>query len=257
MNVNLWGPDLWSILHGISGLAVISDAFFEESAPLSIFKELCVLLPCVHCRKSYCDFFQESECLESIKNKALVAYAYKMHCLVDDKLESQRLDRLFEQVKVDESISAQIRNASSLLSTRPSLQVVMKRWELSEGKPFAETSVWRCLFAFVMLVDNDLNPSIRRASIIQWISSLSSFLKSSLEYKALGAKLSRIAFPQEFSSKEGFNVLALARESLLPLEVSRKTLMKKKEEESPWLKPLWQTYKNNLPAGACGKFTCA
>jgi hypothetical protein len=187
-------------------------------------------------------------------------YVYKIHALVDDKLEHQRIDRLFETISLSSEVQDQIRNNFMILSPRPTFQVVMKRWELSEDKLFSPSSVWRVLFSFVMLIDTDEESQKRRDCLRSWISSLSIILQSSLEYKHLSEKLNILqrCLPQYmYSSRQGFIIIALARESLLRDTPSENDLKKYKESEKSWLKPLWSIYKHNLPAGSCGRFTCS
>jgi hypothetical protein len=185
---------------------------------------------------------------------------YKIHSLVDDKLEQQRLDRLFENVSIQDNVMDQIRKNSLLLSTRPSLQVVMKRWELCEDKPFMDAAVWRTLFAFVMLIDTeDDGGEQRRQKIRSWTLALAEILQKATEYEDLSKKLKSLCnfmptFP--YSTRQGFIVVAIAREGLLHSSPTENDIAKHKEAERSWLKPLWSIYKHNLPAGSCGRFTC-
>lgn len=253
MNVNLWGPELWSILHGIAPLSKIP-------APIELFSELATILPCIHCKKSYCEFFDKNEAQEGLKS-APIEYVYKIHCLVDDKLDKQRIEKLFEAVQIPDDLKEKIRQSSLLLSNRPTIQVVKKRWELSEHKPFCETSVWKVLFAFVMVLDTEEDAEDRRKSLKWWIESLSKFLLQTHEYSDLGSSLSLLAkcLPHySFTTRQGFTLIALAKERLLhDREYSRDEIHTLKMKEGSWLKPLWHAYKHNMPAGSCGKFTCA
>jgi hypothetical protein len=187
-------------------------------------------------------------------------YVYKIHSLVDDKLEHQRLDRLFETISLSSDVQDQIRQKFIILSSRPTFQVVKKRWELSEEKLFSGSSVWRVLFSFVMLIDTDEESQKRRDCIRSWITSLCTILENSLEYKHLSKKLDslrRYLPPYAYSSRQGFIIIALARERLLRDIPTEDDLKKFKESEKSWLKPLWSIYKHNLPAGSCGRFTCS
>ena len=254
--MNLWGPELWSILHGVAPLC----AHVPNQDVISFFSNLCTLLPCIHCKRSYNEFFSKEELLDFLSRCECMQYVYKIHSFVDDKLENQKLDQLFELISAPSEIQQQIRNNSILLSTRPTMQVVLKRWELSEDKLFPDTSVWKVLFAFVMLIDTDEEPDARRTALKSWITSLSSILQKSLEYKELASKLKKLYnFLPSFahSTREAFTIIALARENLLHSEPSREELQKIKESERSWLKPLWSIYKHNLPAGSCGRFTCS
>jgi len=243
MNVNIWGPELWSILHGIAGL--------EKSLfALPLFADLCVLLPCIHCRKSYCAFYSNDECKEAFAAGKSMEYVYKIHNYVNDKLELQRLDKLFQSVKLDESAKHAIQSNFLILSTRPSIQVVFKRFELSEGKPFPDSSVWKVLLAFALLIDEEGH--LRREALKRWIPALGVCLARTLNYKSLASKLQSVSLSPSCSSKEAFVTLVLAREG-----ITEGSLKQKYASQKSWLKPLWTLYKRNLPAGSCGSYTCA
>lgn len=232
----------------------------QQKHIVSFFTDLCILLPCTHCRRSYNEFFSLSDLSQHVVNEESINYVFKIHSLVDDKLERQRMDRFFEKVSIEPDVKERLRMNSILLSSRPTLQVVMKRWELCEDKPFADAAVWRILFAFVMMVDTEEDGGEnRRRSILSWISALASILENATEYEALAKKLKSLesimpTFP--YSTRQGFFTIAMVRECLLHVQPSENDLAKIKESERSWLKPLWSIYKHNLPAGSCGRFTC-
>jgi hypothetical protein len=246
MNVNLWGPDLWSLLHGIAGLAKNPSKIELDNIEI-IFKELCILLPCIHCKRSYNDFYIYLNIRKQFARGDGIKCVYDIHSLVDDKLEKQKLNLLLSNLKLFLN-QEEFQTSLKILTTRPSLQVVQKRFELSEGMPFREQSIWRVLFAFVLCIDNEdeLDAQKRRQSLSKFITALSLFLQSSLQYKIIAKKLSFINIQDNFSSKEAFENIALARESI-----------QKNSFDDVWINELWKIYIGNMPAGTCGTFTCS
>jgi hypothetical protein len=248
MNVNLWGPDLWSLLHGIAGLASRNPLQQDIEEIVELMKDLCILLPCIHCRKSYCSFHESLNVRTMFERGDGIKCIWNAHSLVDDKLEAQKIESLFAATNIPKSIQKKIIEKSYLLSNRPSLTVVQKRWELSEGCPFREQSVWRVIFSFILCVDNETSQEaeIRLVTLRRWIKNLSSFLSRSLQYKLLASRLSLINIKDNATSREAFDNVALSREGILTHLGSE-----------IWLKSLWKVYVGNLPAGTCGTFTCA
>ena len=183
------------------------------------------------------------------RNGQGIKCVWKAHNLVDDKLESQKLETLLEQLHLSEKDANAIRKiAPSVLTLRPSLKVVEKRWELSEGMPFREQSVWKILFSFVLCLDDETveQRAIRRSAMQEWILMLSSFLSRSLQYKVLAGSLHKIEFLDDCDSFSAFETIARARE-----------MTGKEADENIWIKALWKKYKGNMPASSCGTFTCA
>lgn len=247
MNVNLWGPDLWSLLHGLAGLYTQAKNNLHDDIDAIdiIFKELRILLPCIHCKKSYNEFYPHLNIRRQFSRGDGIKCVYDIHSLVDDKLDYQRLNKFISEynLKLNED---DFKNAIKILSNRPSLQVVEKRWELSEGVPFREQSVWRILFSFILCLDQESleDAHHRRESFEKFTKALQYILSKSLQYKILGQKLCSINI-SNLSSKQAFENIALARESII-----------KSNEDDIWINELWKVYIGNMPAGSCGTFTC-
>lgn len=287
MNVNLWGPELWQVLHGVAALA--DEEPRARPGAAGVLRGLTELLPCIHCLRSYRGFFAEAEAAHgpaegwfgssgsgssSRSGKEMV---YALHCRVDDKLEGQRLDALLRTARAAaggvsadawDAVEAALRqHAPSALSGRPSLAVVLKRWALSEGKPFPPSAVWRALFAFVLLQDAAPDAAAgeeRRRALVAWTRDLASVLWYTLEYGALAASLLTLTAALEavgpgLTSRGGFTLVACAREGMLSAEAppSAEDLAMLRLTEEAWLRPLWRIVRDNLPAGACGTYTCA
>ncbi len=59
MNVSRWGPSAWTVLHGLSDRlpAILSKGQVDFLVDLS--RQLESVLPCIYCRQSYSQFYQE------------------------------------------------------------------------------------------------------------------------------------------------------------------------------------------------------
>ena len=272
MNVNLWGPELWSVLHGVAALAD------ETAADVGgVLDELRHLLPCPHCLNSYkeyhADLTQQRSMAEQVAAGGGAELVHRIHGMVDDKLESQRLHRLVGELDTEFAGGGEwpavrrelLARGPRLLTGRPALQVVLKRWALSEGAPFPPEAAWRVLFAFSMVLGHRHACSQqRRASFARFVGHLRGALAPHAEYAALagalGALHAALAHLREpYGTREAFTLVALARQGLLEhvRAITVAEVRDARNQESVWLRPLWHVYKHNLPAGACGTFTCA
>lgn len=277
MNVNLWGPAVWQVLHGVASLA--QDPRVHASAG-GVLQGLCQLLPCIHCLNSYREFFAAAEAAHGpvaswFTHGEGIQRVYELHCAVDDKLEGQRVDKLLAQMRtaVDpaawDGVEAAVRSSAAVLSGRPSLAVVLKRWALSEGKPFPPSAVWLGLLAFALMIDRESSEALRenrRVAIAHWARDLGAVLRHTLEYGALGRDLAlvhdAVLGARGATSRDVFALIACAREGMLEKYVlwaaaSDDSVRALLAGEEAWLRPLWRLYKQNLPAGACGSLTCA
>lgn len=146
MNVNIWGPRLWRILHG--AVYLNSDAK-HVLASTTLFESLLVLLPCAYCRESYPEILKLAtrgslkHVFESGQGNEFV---YRLHNLVNLKLQRQKIrDAL--------SISQRIPVGHDIIEKLYppiSFNVVLRRLSCTQGKPFDENDVWFTLFAFIL-----------------------------------------------------------------------------------------------------------
>lgn len=246
MNVNLWGPELWAILHGVSGLSNTQN----KIAVVDLLQDLTLLLPCIHCRNSYQNFFSRKEALKCARNGQLQDYVYSIHSQVDEKLEKQKLARLFEAMQASKGETEKISNFSHLLFTRPSLEIVKKRFLLCEGLPFSESSLWTVLISFVLNLDdtNQQSNSLKRKAFVRWVRNLLIVLKFHSSYEDVCKKLRIISdtLQFEFSKKEGFAAIFMAKTNLFP-----------GKEQDRELELSWIHFTSILPARSCSlQSTC-
>jgi hypothetical protein len=265
MNVNLWGPNLWEILHGLSWLSQSSQS---NKHLFDILDNLNILLPCIYCRQSFHQFFKKEEARSylELKNEG-PEYVYLLHSKVNDKLESQKFTEIFSsfqsQMKDQNVYDEMQKKFISFHSRTPSFEVVRKRWLLSEGEPFSEKSVWKTLFVFMLalnLKDNDVSSSMRRMATYNFILALFSILSKDnayIKYGKLTQKLYKLLtyFPNfAFDAKQGFYVVAAARNFKIKENITEdniEMLIMNNQD----INELWNLYNSTVPA-KCKNNSC-
>ena len=98
MNTWIWGPPKWKFLHTLS----FSPEAQEHAEDIALFLEcLGVVLPCVFCRESYVTFVHQIQrqmgnmsLVEIIQSAQLSVWMYKLHEMVNDKLNVQAIKTL-------------------------------------------------------------------------------------------------------------------------------------------------------------------
>ena len=128
MNVWIWGPPMWDILHST---AFLFDS--EKKDMTYIFECLEELLPCIHCRNSYKEFYAE---MGHHKIGSASKWVYDMHNKVNLKLWRQKFNN-------DDFI-------------RPVPEVVAKRYLIKEEK-LSWSSISTTLLAIVMYIESCQN----------------------------------------------------------------------------------------------------
>jgi hypothetical protein len=236
MNVNIWGPELWSLLHGLAGL---TKSNIQKLTFIKIFQVLQYLLPCIYCRNSYKQFFDSDEITDFVRDDKAVEYVYHLHNLVNDKLEIQKIEKLFLSVDFSEEQKQGILENRLLFSSRPTIETVKKRFNLSNGKPFSTSTIYKTLFSFVLVIDIDEeDPKIRRAALADFIKYLSIYLSNTEEFFEEATKLNNIRFPFQYNSKDGFYAIFEAYDF----------------EES--FEDMFLLYSKNVPARSCDNLRC-
>ena len=232
MNVNLWGPSLWTVLHGLAALQT-RPADMEI-----ILKGLCELLPCSLCQNSYCGFYKNltnvKAICESGEGPKLV---WQIHNLVNDKLEGQRLEKFMLEIKATPAMRDKMVANAKLLSNRPSFDVVMKRAALAttQLQYIHQDDIFRVLFAFVLNSGND-------AKKYEWIAKWIKALTNMYPVKAL----EHVYLPR--SRKEAFASLLLARDGIRVSASSFPRLATQYREE---IDRVYSLYLDELTAGSC------
>jgi hypothetical protein len=163
MNTWIWGPPTWKVLHTLS----FSPRCAEYATEVSTFLfALGHVLPCVFCRDSYNDYARQLEEIsvmslrDTIRASALSSWMYKLHEMVNDKLNYQALNELH----VDPSMI-------TLLHKRQiSLQCLTKRF-IVRPIAFCDGDVWDMLKYFALNMDNRIEKGdVRREhpDLIGW-----------------------------------------------------------------------------------------
>lgn len=86
VNVNLWGPPMWRMLHSLSFLP---PSVLQHSATVLIefIHLLQYLLPCIHCRRSYVTFLRDMPLtVDVLTNAQFSEWMYELHNKVNRKL---------------------------------------------------------------------------------------------------------------------------------------------------------------------------
>ena len=188
MNVNVWGPRLWRILHG--AVFLMEDTEVKKRAASALFETLLVLLPCAYCRESYPQILRAASngSLQKMFEKGLGnEFVFRLHNLVNLKLQRQKLlnalGRENSQIPVE-----QLHPIIDKLYPPISLSIVIRRLECTRGRPFDENDVWFTLFAFVL----DFT-SVRWTEAQKFAIALSVLLREQPQYSALCHQLEKIA----------------------------------------------------------------
>lgn len=241
MNVNIWGPELWSVLHGMSALVTKNNYRYAND----VFTSLKVLLPCIHCRKSYIEFFDLTFNPENslITKEKAIKWVYDLHNLVNDKLDTQLVSDTEEKSLIKELLQKK----------RPTLEVVHKRLDLSQGEVINVLSVKKSLLSFALQIDSCEDVS---ASFLHFSSKLYSFLIEYKNYSRLCDYLLVLSLVLEtnISSREGVDCITLVFSEILILK-NKTQLIQLKNLHKNELDLEWTIAKRTLKAN-CGINTC-
>lgn len=144
MNVNLWGPSFWTILHSLAGRAdETKTTFFDD-----LVRPLSDLLPCIHCRRSFAIYYQILG--KPVPGKC-AAWMYDMHNLVNNKLDEQAIDKTILAVSPG-NVEFKVLLMASLRSLYPvpSLEVVRKRYLFHRADLFPHKDLSTVVLAFAL-----------------------------------------------------------------------------------------------------------
>jgi hypothetical protein len=227
MNVNLWGPQLWNLLHSLAYLTNEKTA----NAMGGILDDLRILLPCSHCKLSYNEYYPKFKAMRANIANDAARMVFELHNMVDDKLEKQRLEKFMDDIHAkDKDI---MRQQFRTLSGRPSFDVVLKRGALAEG--LIETScVWRVLFAFSLAIEND---PLKPVALGRFIDNVNTFIPS-------------MNLPKSVSHSE-YTAFAIVWLSRSGQETFRWNLDKNMNKYAQHIAQSYAMYKEQLTAGSC------
>jgi len=232
MNVNLWGPHLWTVLHGLAALQT------RPGDMETILKGLCVLLPCSLCQNSYCSFYKNLTNVRAICERGEgPKLVWEIHNLVNDKLETQRLEKFMAEIKATPAQRDKMLAAKRILSNRPSFDVVMKRAALASTQQqyIHKDDIFRVLFAFVL---NSGDDDTKYEWIAKWIKALTNLYPVK--------ELMHVYLPH--SREDAFASLVMARDGLRVSESSFARLASVNYEE---IDRVFSVYVDELTAGSC------
>lgn len=94
MDTRFWGPCGWVLLHGIVNNYTEIKTINKKEKYKLFFSSLPLVLPCIYCRRSLTDYYNELPLTDDIlKDKGkLCKWIYKIHNKVNEKLRSQGLN---------------------------------------------------------------------------------------------------------------------------------------------------------------------
>jgi hypothetical protein len=163
MNVNLWGPSMWVLLQNV---AFRLDQKHESC--VAIYKSLEILLPCIHCRNSYTEFYKE------YSDPAVGQYAlwvYRMHSRVNSKLNRQQIDKALDMVSsiwIRGALRTFLDKTQTILFKEPSFDVVQKRFEMNYEEPVTRKDLMVVLLALATHYDPDLH----KDALLKWLDCI-------------------------------------------------------------------------------------
>lgn len=129
MNVNLWGPSMWNILHAVAFLVDKTD-----SDPDPFVEPLRRILPCIHCRRSFELFYDATG---RPRKRHFAQWMYSIHNLVNAKLFEQRLDKGLEHAPNHIETKLLLLESASNVS----FEVVSKRFVLNSEEPIVRRDI--------------------------------------------------------------------------------------------------------------------
>jgi hypothetical protein len=176
MNTWIWGPPKWKFLHTLS----FSPEAQDHAEEIALFLQcLGYVLPCVFCRESYVTYGQQLQQLMNnmsltiiIQSSQLSLWMYKLHEMVNDKLNVQAIKAL-----VDENIAESGRSSASTFVSEDldarqrtqlekTLQTLLRQRQIAfpclvkrfKVRPiaFCDGDIWDVLKIFALNVDNRL-----------------------------------------------------------------------------------------------------
>jgi hypothetical protein len=254
-NVNVWGPHLWSLLHGLAGLIHFerktNNVNVETYARIAtMLQNLKILLPCIHCRESYTKFYDLKNGDNVVNfglSDDLFAWVFELHNLVNEKLLLQRVGELSVECQTLGS-----RETFRKIMNIPDYQVVVKRYLISDKHPFSEESVWIVLASFCLQVSehkNDYNDYVQR--IASFSENLAYLLSLGNNYDEIQIKLS--LFSENLSlyfSKSPLDLLVLCKTSNLNEKLVQNLNLTNENQK------IRNYYTELIPAGSCVNLTC-
>lgn len=174
MNVWIWGPPMWDLLHAS---AFIADANGISLDPL--VQPLTQILPCSYCRDSFNQFYGA---LGPPRTSLGATWVYEAHKLVTQKLMQQRLENFLKEHGADWPAAAveSFRAKGHSLVAEPSFEVVQKRFMVNRDEPFQWRTITTVLVAFVMGLEVLSGPTgSQYEALVNFLKALAEVIKVS------------------------------------------------------------------------------
>lgn len=130
MNVWIWGPPMWDILHAAGRVYDMNNTNIDP-----LIRPLRVILPCKYCRDSFVLFY---EALKKPVTGRGLQWTYDVHTLVNEKLARQRLEKSGLKVPLKD------------LFSQPSFEVLQKRLLVNTDELFTWKAISVVLLALTM-----------------------------------------------------------------------------------------------------------
>lgn len=248
MNVNIWGPDFWNVIHGICILTTNETADISEK----LLEKLKYLLPCIFCLKSYREFYDSL-----FKEKTLKSYfledkgaeiSYEIHNLVNVKLLNQKSQVIAQNNSL---LEKRVKETFTLLTKTNFL----KRVQLYGIYPINVHSIWRMLLILSValdIADEIETPNNRLNETYEFMVLLSQFFVHTTYSdfaKSLSSCIRSVNNVQ--NPRQLFVILSFFQDTNSTNPISLKYLDKLKKYNE-----LFDTYKDNLVASKCSINTC-
>ena len=92
MDVRIWGPDGWKLLHSIVENYPNHPNHKDRENMLLFFSSIKYILPCIYCRRSFTEYGQKLPITDFLESKdTLTSWIYQIHEFVNNKLRGQDL----------------------------------------------------------------------------------------------------------------------------------------------------------------------
>lgn len=249
MNVWIWGPPMWDILHSA---CILSDTSKQSAVPL--LRPLKMLLPCIFCRESFTKFYN---CLGDPPIGLASEYLRLMHSIVNKKLSTQRL-MAYVAKHTDWSTSHKeffIKHTVLMDSdptikpfTEPTQEVLQKRFRVNREEPLT----WKHLSVLLLAVVMGLQKTWEQAN------PLEASFQSTVMHSELCTLLNCLSSLCAISMQENRNALQSLLRSLFQTEdqLYNLDILQTKLVEAKYSTKFSSDTINLIRAGSCISGTC-
>lgn len=186
MNVNLWGPSFWIVLHGLAKLYDKDYSDHPETAkdPDELVRDLQYILPCPTCRDHFADIYASME--KPIRG-TLSFWMYRAHSKVLITQWKGSLETLQHKTQISNDVKFLLVHQAETLIKQPSFSAVQKKLafhynDLIPTREFATLLV--CLFRVhdEKTIQLYVKPWLARIGYFGFSGTLSEILEASDPY---------------------------------------------------------------------------